>query len=179
MSARTAPGTATPAATAAASALDRDYRYRLARKNVHVAFANLGQAFQRMMLEPKSVQKFVPELNDLLVRSHVLASQITAAAPLLRTSAQLHDSVSLQPQQRALSVVRENLTEAEWRELFADAGLEVAEVRIFDHPVEFQPWLDRTDCTGADAERAAELLAHRLDDGYLRMERIALRAELA
>jgi SAM-dependent methyltransferase len=72
-----------------------------------------------------------------------------------------------------------NYTEAEWREFFADAGLEVSEVRIFDHPVEFQPWLDRTDCTGAAAERAAELLAHRLQDGYLRMERIALRAELA
>ncbi len=104
---------ASAAAVAAATALDRDYRYRLARKNVHVAFANLGQAFQRMMLEPKSAQKFVPELNDLLVRSHVLASQITAAAPLLRTSAQQADSVSLQPLQRALSVVRDNLTEAE------------------------------------------------------------------
>jgi uncharacterized membrane protein YccC len=100
-------------AVAAATALDRDYRYRLARKNVHVAFANLGQAFQRMMLEPKSAQKFVPELNDLLIRSHVLASQITAAAPLLRTSAQQADGVSLQPLQRALSVVRDNLTEAE------------------------------------------------------------------
>ncbi|CAB3699916.1 hypothetical protein LMG22037_03447 [Paraburkholderia phenoliruptrix] len=104
---------ASPAAAAAATALDRDYRYRLARKNVHVAFANLGQAFQRMMLEPKSAQKFVPELNGLLVRSHVLASQITAAAPLLRTSAQQPDSVSLQPLQRALSLVRDNLTEAE------------------------------------------------------------------
>ncbi|REG57578.1 putative membrane protein YccC [Paraburkholderia sp. BL6669N2] len=105
---------ASAAAAAAATALDRDYRYRLARKNVHVAFANLGQAFQRMMLEPKSAQKFVPELNGLLVRSHVLASQITAAAPLLRTSAQQQvDGVSLQPLQRALSVVRDNLTEAE------------------------------------------------------------------
>ncbi|CAB3722747.1 FUSC family protein [Paraburkholderia rhynchosiae] len=104
---------ASPAAAAAATALDRDYRYRLARKNVHVAFANLGQAFQRMMLEPKSAQKFVPELNDLLLRSHVLASQITAAAPLLRTSAQQADSVSLQALQRALGVVRDNLTEAE------------------------------------------------------------------
>jgi len=66
-----------------------------------------------MMLEPKSAQKFVPELNDLLVRSHVLASQITAAAPLLRTSAQQADGVSLQPLQRALSLVRDNLTEAE------------------------------------------------------------------
>jgi uncharacterized membrane protein YccC len=113
----TRPGAgASAAATAAATALDRDYRYRLARKNVHVAFANLGQAFQRMMLEPKSAQKFVPELNGLLVRSHVLASQITAAAPLLRTSAQQQqqvESVSLQPLQRALSAVRDNLTEAE------------------------------------------------------------------
>ncbi|MBV8260924.1 MAG: FUSC family protein, partial [Paraburkholderia sp.] len=73
-------------AAAAAPSLARDFRYRLARKNVHVAFANLGQAFQRMMLEPKSAQKFVPELNDLLVRSHVLASQITAIAPLLRST---------------------------------------------------------------------------------------------
>ncbi|ADG15253.1 FUSC family protein [Paraburkholderia atlantica] len=107
---------ASAAAAAAATALDRDYRYRLARKNVHVAFANLGQAFQRMMLEPKSAQKFVPELNGLLVRSHVLASQITAAAPLLRTSAQQQqqvEDVSLQPLQRALSLVRDNLSAAE------------------------------------------------------------------
>ncbi|AMV42937.1 FUSC family protein [Paraburkholderia caribensis] len=103
----------TPAAAAAASALDRDYRYRLARKNVHVAFANLGQAFQRMMLEPKSAQKFVPELNDLLVRSHVLASQITAVAPLLRTSSQQMGGPSHQPLQRALTVIRDNLANAE------------------------------------------------------------------
>jgi uncharacterized membrane protein YccC len=106
-------GAATSAASAATLALERDYRYRLARKNVHVAFANLGQAFQRMMLEPKGAQKFVPELNDLLVRSHVLASQITAAAPLLRSSSQQPETVSLQPLQRVLSVVRDNLTEAE------------------------------------------------------------------
>ncbi len=79
---------------------------------MHVAFANLGQAFQRMMLEPKSAQKFVPELNDLLVRSHVLASEITAAAPLLRTSIQA-DGKSQQPLQRVLGVVRDNLTQAE------------------------------------------------------------------
>ncbi|MBN3754573.1 AraE protein [Paraburkholderia sp. Tr-20389] len=107
------PSAPTPAAAAAASALDRDYRYRLARKNVHVAFANLGQAFQRMMLEPKSAQKFVPELNDLLVRSHVLASQITAAAPLLRTSSQQMGGPSHQPLQRALTLIRDNLTHAE------------------------------------------------------------------
>jgi uncharacterized membrane protein YccC len=101
------------AASAAASALARDYRYRLARKNMHVAFANLGQAFQRMMLEPKSAQKFVPELNDLLVQSHVLASQITATALLLRTSAQQPPTVSLEPLHRMLDIVRDNLAQAE------------------------------------------------------------------
>ncbi|MEX3839769.1 FUSC family membrane protein [Paraburkholderia sp. BR10882] len=105
---------ATASAAAAAPSLARDFRYRLARKNVHVAFANLGQAFQRMMLEPKAAQKFVPELNDLLVRSHVLASQITATAPLLRSTARPdQQEVKLDALERALSCVRENLVAAE------------------------------------------------------------------
>jgi uncharacterized membrane protein YccC len=117
-----ASASATAGASAAANALDRDFRYRLARKNVHIAFANLGQAFQRMMLEPKSAQKFVAELNDLLIRSHVLASQITAAAPLLRSAvkpaqdaqtAQAAPPVPLDALERALACVRENLDAAE------------------------------------------------------------------
>ncbi|MEM5400959.1 FUSC family protein [Paraburkholderia unamae] len=105
---------ATAGAAAAAPSLARDFRYRLARKNVHVAFANLGQAFQRMMLEPKAAQKFVPELNDLLVRSHVLASQITATAPLLRSTARPDQpELKLDALERALSCVRENLVAAE------------------------------------------------------------------
>ncbi|WP_028219145.1 FUSC family protein [Paraburkholderia oxyphila] len=100
-------------AGAAVPALARDFRYRLARKNVHVAFANLGQAFQRMMLEPKSAQKFVPELNDLLVRGHVLASQITATAPLLRDTANAAPGVKLDALEHALYCVRENLVAAE------------------------------------------------------------------
>ena len=91
---------------------ERDFGYRLARKNVHIAFANLAQAFRRMMLEPKSQQRFVPELNDLLVQSHALAAHITAAAPLLRSMAQ-HEPDGSQALQRALSAVRENLTRAQ------------------------------------------------------------------
>ncbi|WP_322053738.1 FUSC family protein [Paraburkholderia bannensis] len=108
--------TPSPSAGSAVPSLARDFRYRLARKNVHVAFANLGQAFQRMMLEPKSAQKFVPELNDLLVRSHVLASQITASAPLLRSAVnadQLAPSVKLDALDQALNCVRDNLVAAE------------------------------------------------------------------
>jgi uncharacterized membrane protein YccC len=153
-------GGASPAVAAAATALDRDYRYRLARKNVHVAFANLGQAFQRMMLEPKSAQKFVPELNGLLVRSHVLASQITVAAPLLRTSAQQADSVSLQPLQRALSVIRDNLTEAEAGSAPpADQGEQVKQLsRELDAMV---VETEKSPDYPADAVRDMKLLAHQ------------------
>jgi len=93
--------------------LDRDYRYRLTRKNVHIAFANLGNAFQRMMMEPKAQQRYVPELNELLVQSHALASQITAAAPLVAALATPAHAQFLEPLQRALSVVRDNLHLAE------------------------------------------------------------------
>jgi uncharacterized membrane protein YccC len=99
-----APETVTPA--------DRDFRFRLARKNAQVAFANLGQSFRRMMLEPKAQQKFVAELNDLLVQSHVLAAEITAAAPLLLDVVQ-HERIAPPPLDRALTVVRENLARAQ------------------------------------------------------------------
>jgi len=55
-----------------------DLNWRLARKNVHVAFSNFAGAFYRMMLEPQSRQKHVAEFNNLLVQSHMLASQIAA-----------------------------------------------------------------------------------------------------
>ncbi len=152
---------ASVAAAAAATALDRDYRYRLARKNVHVAFANLGQAFQRMMLEPKSAQKFVPELNDLLVRSHVLASQITAAAPLLRTSAQQQtDGVSLQPLQRALSAVRDNLTEAEMGS--APAADQGEQIKLLNRELDAMVVVaEKSPDYSADAVQDLKLLAHQ------------------
>jgi uncharacterized membrane protein YccC len=124
----------TAAASAAASVIDSDIRYRLARKNVHIAFANLGQAFQRMLLEPKSAQRYVAELNDLLVRTHALTAQITASAPLMMTLSQSPartagivgttrswsadnaptlDAQALAPLQQALATVRDNLVQAE------------------------------------------------------------------
>ena len=50
---------------------------------MHIAFSNFAEAFYRMMSEPKSHQVNVPELNNLLIQNHVLASQITAAIPTL------------------------------------------------------------------------------------------------
>jgi len=74
------PGPDTPQAPAVQ---DADLAWRLARKNVHVSFSNLAQAFYRMMREPRSRQRNVPEVNDLVIQSHILASQITATIPLV------------------------------------------------------------------------------------------------
>lgn len=62
---------------------EADVTWRLARRNVHIAFSNFAEAFYRMMSEPKTHQLNVPEMNHLLIQNHVLASQITATVPLL------------------------------------------------------------------------------------------------
>ena len=69
-----------------------------------------------------------------------------------------------------------NYTEAEWRAFMAGAGLAVEEVRVFDFPIEFEPWLERSACTGEDAERVRVLLADRITGGGVALERIALKA---
>src|SRR5690606_22080826 len=65
------------------SVADADIAWRLARKNVHIAFSNFAEAFYRLMSEPRSHQANVPEFNNLLIQNHIMASQITAAIPLL------------------------------------------------------------------------------------------------
>ena len=67
-----------------------------------------------------------------------------------------------------------NYSEAEWRAFFAAAGLAVDDVRVFDHPVELEPWLERTGCTGAEAEVVRGLLAGKTHDGFVHFTRIAL-----
>jgi SAM-dependent methyltransferase len=69
-----------------------------------------------------------------------------------------------------------NYTEDEWRGFLESAGLTVDEVRHFDKPIEFEPWLARAGCEGAEAERVKELLGNRIRDGWVSLDRIALRA---
>jgi len=72
-----------PPADDTPSVAEADIAWRLARKNVHIAFSNFAEAFYRMMSEPRSHQMNVPEFNNLLIQNHIMASQITAAVPLL------------------------------------------------------------------------------------------------
>jgi SAM-dependent methyltransferase len=68
-----------------------------------------------------------------------------------------------------------NYTDAQWRSMFEAAGLEVEAVEHFDKPIEFQPWLDRVGCTGEDATRVRDLLADRIEDGWVALDRIAIK----
>jgi SAM-dependent methyltransferase len=68
-----------------------------------------------------------------------------------------------------------NYSAAEWRALFAGAGLVVDEERLGERRIEFAPWLERTGATGEEAGRIRELLAGRIEDGKLRIDRIALK----
>jgi SAM-dependent methyltransferase len=72
-----------------------------------------------------------------------------------------------------------NYTEAQWRQFLSDAGLELEEVRIFGFPIEFGPWLERSECAGEDAERVRTLLADRITGGEVTLDRIALKARPA
>jgi len=68
-----------------------------------------------------------------------------------------------------------NYGEEEWRELFAQAGLEVEAVELVDTDIDAEAWLARAGCEGDEAERVRALLSDRLSDGRLPMTRIALR----
>jgi hypothetical protein len=68
-----------------------------------------------------------------------------------------------------------NLSEDEWRDLFAGAGLEVEEARTMERRIRFEPWLRRAGTSEENADRIRELIGDRIDGDYLRLERIALR----
>ncbi|MGB2874671.1 MAG: class I SAM-dependent methyltransferase [Gaiellaceae bacterium] len=69
-----------------------------------------------------------------------------------------------------------NYSENEWRELFAQAGLEVDVLEREEKRVELEPWLERTGCVGEEAERVRELLGDRIDGGRLRLDRGIFKA---
>jgi ubiquinone/menaquinone biosynthesis C-methylase UbiE len=67
-----------------------------------------------------------------------------------------------------------NYTEKEWRELFESAGLRIEEVRRLQKQIEIEPSLERAGTPEADAQRFRELLADRIEDGWITLDRIAI-----
>jgi uncharacterized membrane protein (TIGR01666 family) len=52
--------------------------YRLLRKDVYVASANLAAAFQRMLSEPRHTRRHPTEVHEFVVLNHILSANISA-----------------------------------------------------------------------------------------------------
>jgi len=69
-----------------------------------------------------------------------------------------------------------NYSEDEWRAFFREVGLEVEVFEREERRLELVPWLERAGCVGAEAERVKELLADRIDDGRVTVDRGIFKA---
>ena len=68
-----------------------------------------------------------------------------------------------------------NYSAPEWHSFFELAGLEVADEQHFARDTDFDAWLERTRCTGDDAQRVRELLGDRVVDGRLPLPTLVLK----
>ncbi len=68
-----------------------------------------------------------------------------------------------------------NYSQPEWHSFFELAGLEVADERYLERPLEIEPWLARVDCVGEDATRVRELLGDRVVDGAMPLPTLVLK----
>ncbi len=64
-----------------------------------------------------------------------------------------------------------NYSEDEWRQMFEAAGLEVEAFEREEKRIKVEPWLERAGCVGDEATRVRELLADRIEDGRVRLDR--------
>jgi SAM-dependent methyltransferase len=69
-----------------------------------------------------------------------------------------------------------NYTEDEWRSMVGEADLEIGELVVLPHMIDFTAWLERTACTGHTAERVRELWSSRVEGDRLTLDKIAIRA---
>lgn len=67
-------------------------KYKLYRKEVYVSLANLSDAFQRMLSEPRSKQKNSVPVYQLVVSNHLLASHVATLSSYIASFAKTHAS---------------------------------------------------------------------------------------
>lgn len=84
--------------------------YKLARKGVYVSSANVSSAFQRMISEPKSKQRFRAEVHQFLVLNHILSANIATVASVLSDSpGAQYPAELLRPVRRSMAILTEYL----------------------------------------------------------------------
>ncbi len=64
-----------------------------------------------------------------------------------------------------------NYSEEEWRRFFEEAGLRVEAFEREDKRIDFEAWIERAGTPAEDAARVRKLLADRIEDGKLRLDR--------
>jgi len=63
----------------------------------------------------------------------------------------------------------------EWKSFFELAGLEVADERFMQRPLEVEPWLQRTQTPAAEAAVVRELLGDRVVDGWMNLPTLIIK----
>lgn len=71
--------------------------YKLTRKNAFVALANLSDAFNRMLSEPKSKQKNPRLVHQFVVLNHMLTSHIASLSSYVKPLAEKYRSANFVP----------------------------------------------------------------------------------
>ena len=67
-----------------------------------------------------------------------------------------------------------NYTEREWRELFDAVDLRIEDVRRLPKRIEVEPWLERAGTSDEAAGGVRGLLADRIEDGWITLDRLAI-----
>jgi SAM-dependent methyltransferase len=67
-------------------------------------------------------------------------------------------------------------SEDEWKEMLAEAGLEVEQLERFERHPAVDEWLARVNTPAADAQRVRELLADHIEDGHVTLNSIVVKA---
>lgn len=84
--------------------------YKLARKEVYVASANVAAAFQRMTSEPKHKQRNEKAVYEFVVLNYVLSANVAALMPGLLTAKPVtHPPELVRPVKRALATLTDAL----------------------------------------------------------------------
>ena len=158
---------------------------RLREAGVNVVTVDPAPGMQADVLGSAENLPFAPNSFDVVacrVAAHHFEDIVKAVAEMVRVSRDrlivvdnlfLDDRAEDADRLRDPSHVR-NYTEAEWRELFEAAGLRIGELKRMPKPIEVEPWLERAGTPESDAEKVRDLLADRIDDGWITLERIAL-----
>jgi SAM-dependent methyltransferase len=159
---------------------------RLREAGINVVTVDPAPGMQADVLSRAEDIPFADDSFDVVacrVAAHHFEDVPKALAEMARVSrdrvivvdnAFLDDSVEEADRVRDPSHVR-NYTEDEWRGFFEAAGLRVDQLRHLDKPIEVEPWLERAGSHGAEAERVRELLGDRIENGWITLERLAIR----